>query len=354
MQYRLLILFFIKLSFLGYSQNIQICQSDSLVDFSVVPSDSTHALEWEFIYGVGAIIVDGQFSESIKVLFSDTGDYLLQLREYGSASCYDAEELNITVMPNPLASFSSNEICIYDTVKFINTSIASDGLQTSLWRIGDQVVDAIDLNYRFDETGEYLIELSVISNFGCTDSESLLFKVSDKPTANFYHYPEKVTTLDPTVEFINLSSEGSVSWSYNNTIFSDEWQPIQYFEDAGWYEIQLTLEDENGCLDSITKSLLVENNLIYYLPSSFTPDGDGLNDVFGLRGYNIDKIQDFSLEITNRWGEIIFYSDGVNAVWDGKTPQGNEAMPGTYLWSIRLKDELGKQSRQIGEVTLLR
>ena len=59
--------------------------------------------------------------------------------------------MNILVNPNPLASFSSDEICIYDSVKFINTSISSDGLQSSIWRIGDDIIDDIDLNYTFDE-----------------------------------------------------------------------------------------------------------------------------------------------------------------------------------------------------------
>ena len=67
--HRVLILFFLKLSVLGYCQNLQICLSDNLESFSVVPSISTNSLEWEFIYGDGAEIVEGQFSDSISVLF---------------------------------------------------------------------------------------------------------------------------------------------------------------------------------------------------------------------------------------------------------------------------------------------
>ena len=115
-------LFFLKLSILGYCQNIQICLSDSLEHFSVIPSISTNSLEWEFIYGDGAEIVEGQFSDSISVIFSKPGEYILQFREFGSNDCYAAVEMNILVSPNPLASFTSNEICIYDSVKFINTS----------------------------------------------------------------------------------------------------------------------------------------------------------------------------------------------------------------------------------------
>ena len=72
--HRVLLLFFLKLSVLGYCQNLQICLSDSLEYFSVVPSISTNSLEWEFIYGDGAEIIEGQFSDSISVLFSNPGN----------------------------------------------------------------------------------------------------------------------------------------------------------------------------------------------------------------------------------------------------------------------------------------
>ena len=95
-------------------------------------------------------------------------------------------------------------------------------------------------------------------------------------------------------------------------------------------------------------------SLFFYFPTSFTPDGDGINDDFGIRGFNIDRVQEFSMVITNRWGEIIYSVEDINKSWNGENQVGNLAIPGTYLWSIRIKDELGKQTRQIGEVTLLR
>jgi gliding motility-associated-like protein len=354
MLYRLLTLFFLQLGYLSYCQIVHLCQSDSLVNFSVIPSSYSNPLEWEFISGNGAEIIHGQFSDSITVNFPSAGDYILQMREFGSPNCFTPVDLIVRVSPNPLAVFSSNQVCMYDTVEFFNTSIASDGIHSSEWRIGDEIIDALNLSYKFSEMGEYLIELSVVSNSGCSDSESLILNLSDRPLADFYHYPEKITTLNPEVEFVNLSSEGTISWNFGDNSFSDEWQPLHHFNAAGWYDVELTLEDENGCVDSMFKSLFVESELVFYLPTSFTPDGDGLNDEFGLRGFNTDRMQEFHFEITNRWGEIIYSVDDVNQHWNGKTIHGNDAMSGTYLWSIRLKDELGKLSREIGEVTLLR
>ena len=354
MRYKLLTLFFLQLGFLSYCQILHLCQSDSLVNFSVTPSNYSNSIEWEFVSGNGAEIIDGQFSDSITVNFSNAGDYILQFREFGSPNCFTPVDLFVRVSPNPLAIFSSNQVCIYDTVEFFNTSIVSDGIQSSEWRIGDEVINTLNLNYKFNEIGEYLIELSVVSNAGCSDSESLTLNLSDRPLAEFYHYPEKITTLNPEVEFVNLSSEGTVNWDFGDNSFSDDWQPLHYFDAAGWYDVELTLEDDNGCIDSMVKSIFVENEMLIYLPTSFTPDGDGLNDEFGLKGFNIERMQEFRFEITNRWGEIIYSVDDINQHWNGKTVQGNDVVSVTYLWSIRLKDELGKTVHEIGEVTLLR
>jgi gliding motility-associated-like protein len=157
------------------------------------------------------------------------------------------------------------------------------------------------------------------------------------------------------VSFVNLTNNGNiVSWSFGDNQFSDQWAPIHTYDTLGWFEVILKVQNQEGCADSISKQLLIENELIYYFPTSFTPDGDGLNDVFGISGFRINKIQEYQFQITNRWGEIIFYSDDVNAVWDGRTTNGNDAMSGSYLWSVRIIDELGKVTTNYGDFTLLR
>ena len=97
------------------------------------------------------------------------------------------------------------------------------------------------------------------------------------------------------------------------------------FDSAGSYEIKLTLEDENGCKDSTKNSLFVKNEpFSIYL--HLHPDGNGLNDDFGLKGFNIDRFKEFSMIITNRWGEIIYSVNNINQRWDGNNLSGGKAM----------------------------
>ena len=100
--------------------------------------------------------------------------------------------------------------------------------------------------------------------------------------------------------------------------------------------------------------MLIENESIFYFPSSFTPDGDGLNDEFGISGFSINKVKEYQFQITNRWGEVVFFSEDINQMWDGKTSKGNDALPGSYLWSVRIIDQLGKVTRKFGDFNLMR
>ena len=96
-----------------------------------------------------------------------------------------------------------------------------------------------------------------------------LFLLSDKPIADFYHYPEKITTLNPMV-FVNLSTEGFVNWDFVMTfILMNGNQFIILIQQLG--TMQLTLEDENVA-QTHYEEFTVESELIFYLPTSFTPD----------------------------------------------------------------------------------
>ena len=78
------------------------------------------------------------------------------------------------------------------------------------------------------------------------------------------------------------------------------------------------------------------------IPSSFTPDDDGLNDEFGVSGFRINNIQNYQFQITNRWGEIVFYSEDVNSKWNGKTLDGNKCMP----WQLLMVSSYNRRIRK--------
>ena len=337
------------------AQSINLCAGISDIKFSSNISSSTNPVEWVFVDGNGAIIENGQNTSELAVSFPIVEDYILEFREYGSQNCFTSQQIEIKVNPNPVLDINYVEDCYKDSVFFTNNSSVDTTIQSVLWSVDGYSFNSYNLSYPLDDDSK-VFELSIVDVLNCSSSLSTTFVPSDRPYVDFYHEPEKITILNPEVSFINLSSsnDNTILWDFGDNQTSDEWEPIHTYDSLGWFEVILKVENSQGCADSIGKQLLVENNLIYYFPSSFTPDGDGLNDEFGVSGFRIDKIQNYQFQITNRWGEIVFYSEDINAKWNGKTSQGNDAMPGSYLWSVRIVDELGKVTRKFGDFILIR
>ena len=335
-------------------QIINLCKGISEVKFSSITSSEPNTVEWVFVEGSGAIIENGLNTSELEVSFPVIDNYIIEFREYGSASCYTSQQIEVRVNPNPLLDVSYVEDCYKDSVYFTNNSIIDTAIQSISWLVDGLTFNSYNLSYPLDNNSK-IFDLTIIDVLNCSSTLSTSFVPSDRPDVDFYYEPEKITILDPVVSFVNLTNNGNiVSWSFGDNQFSDQWAPIHTYDTLGWFEVILKVQNQEGCADSISKQLLIENELIYYFPTSFTPDGDGLNDVFGISGFRINKIQEYQFQITNRWGEIIFYSDDVNAVWDGRTTNGNDAMSGSYLWSVRIIDELGKVTTNYGDFTLLR
>ncbi len=111
---------------------------------------------------------------------------------------------------------------------------------------------------------------------------------------------------------------------------------------------QLTLTDEHGCkaVDSVT--VYVTGSI--YIPNTFTPNGNGLNDYFLASGTEIDT---FEMLIYNRWGQLVFTSNDILTGWDG-TFKGEESPIGTYVWKMSYREFSGKEGKAIGHVNLVR
>lgn len=101
----------------------------------------------------------------------------------------------------------------------------------------------------------------------------------------------------------------------------------------------ITLVVQNGvCIDSITKYVVVEEELILYVPNTFTPDGDEFNNAFVPILNTAYDYQNYSFNIFDRWGELIFESHNPLVGWDG-TYLGKLCKEGQYIWKIEVKEK---------------
>ncbi len=131
--------------------------------------------------------------------------------------------------------------------------------------------------------------------------------------------------------------------SVNNVVASsnDENPNITFSEDAAQnYKVQLVVTNQNGCTDTTYGLQVINGFYAIYLPNTFTPNGDGKNDVFKVVGENIG-LSNFSLEVFNRWGELIFFSDDPYFGWDGKDKAGVDYVQnGVYLWKVKARNKI--------------
>ena len=273
---------------------------------------------------------------------------------YQLPGCIGSVMIDIVVHTLPIPLFSYSNACVNQLVQFENNSLIDGDIHNVLWQIGEKKDTSYHFNHIFNQEGSYLVTLSVEDQWGCINSYSQFIDVKSSPKADFYYTPFEVSTLNSEVQFINLSSGDSPQffWDFGDEYVSLDSDPIHIYNNAGWHEITLLMEDFYGCQDSIQKSLLVQSELLFYLPDAFSPNSDGLNDVFGPTGYALEKVQSYSFSIFSQWGGLIFQTSEVNQYWDGKLKSGLEAPIDTYIWNIRIEDELGKKTQHNGTVIL--
>jgi gliding motility-associated-like protein len=182
--------------------------------------------------------------------------------------------------------------------------------------------------------------------FGCVATAQVDVNVLPLPYVDAG--PDQVVEwLDPT-NLYGTSDEPDFWWSETDELSCTDCLNPQIFPEAsGWYVLNAV--DANGCVNR--DSVFVEVFMPVYVPNTFTPDGDGLNDVFKAYGENL---QNFRMEIRNRWGDLIFESNDPDHVWNGSVDGGEYLVQiDTYLWTIWF-DSIEGRTKLVGHVTVLR
>jgi gliding motility-associated-like protein len=167
-----------------------------------------------------------------------------------------------------------------------------------------------------------------------------------------------LTAGNTEVEFNNQSVNGdNYVWDFGDgSPIESTFDAVHTFpsEESGEFIITLVAFSGNTCTDTARSTIKVENEVIFYVPNSFTPDEDNFNETFQpvfTSGYDP---YDFEMLIFNRWGELIFESHNADIGWDG-TYGGKTAPDGTYIWKIEFKETMSdKRHNEEGHLNLLR
>ncbi len=163
------------------------------------------------------------------------------------------------------------------------------------------------------------------------------------PEVSFIADPSLLTNLmEGIVEFTNTSA-GAVAyiWDFDDgSASSNEVNPTHDFtnDETASHIVQLTGISEFNCTDTFAIVIQIQEELIYYTPNTFTPDGDDHNQTFLPVFESRFDPYDYNFKIFNRWGELIFESFDHMVGWDG-TYSGRSVQQGSYIWKIEFGDE---------------
>jgi gliding motility-associated-like protein len=249
----------------------------------------------------------------------------------------DADTLVLIQGEVPLAQINgpaSAGICAGDTYE-----LSVQGSGNLVWSNGNDFI--------LSEPGTYFL----VSQTACgADTAYFTLSVS-APEAGFTATPN-IGNLPLTVQTANQSS-GAVSYLWNSGAgeVSVGQAPTFVYNQPGEYILTLLATDANGCQDSISVIITVQQTLEVFLPNVFTPNNDGVNDEYFPV---VQGASEFSMMIFNRWGELLFVSVSADLPWNGRTPYEAEAVNGVYFCVATAKDFYGNVREFRTTVTLVR
>ncbi|MBM3165427.1 MAG: gliding motility-associated C-terminal domain-containing protein [Bacteroidetes bacterium] len=271
----------------------------------------------------------------------------------------NAVSRNVFVNPLPVATVITPAIsgCIpLSYAFFADTSLAHDAYT---WSVGGITYSGDSISGTVMSGGCQSITLTNTLN-GCATSTTYIDHLcpENPPIANFDASVEYFTEPSQSVNFFNTSVGASTYlWLFQDGGTSTATSPSYNFSGvSGSSTIMLYAYSPLGCVDSTSMTIPLQDGLIYYIPNTFTPDGDPSNHYFqpvftsGFDPFN------YSLQIYNRWGELIFESLNPNVGWDGSYGvYGNQVPSGTYTYRIRFKVLKNDEYQAVvGHVNLLK
>ncbi|MFZ5553989.1 MAG: PKD domain-containing protein [Bacteroidota bacterium] len=293
----------------------------------------------------------GSATQTITV--AQTGNYWVTVT---NGMCTDTDSISV-IFYDPFASFTAvpQQGCAPLTVLFTNQSVTPvNSIAQNNWDFGDGGISSVlHPGYTYNNPGTYTVTLQVTTTDGCTDDTTIasLITVFPGPVAGFSFSPLNPDMTNPVVSFTDISSGGILwEWNFGDGTTSTEQHPEHTYAAPGDYTVTLTVTNAQGCTSTITYYLHIGTDFSFYCPNAFTPNGGDLNELFMSKGVGIST---FSMQIFNRWGELIFESTDINKGWDG-TYMGKEAAIDVYIWKVRLTATDGIPYDFIGHVTLIR
>jgi len=312
-------------------------------------------ITWTF--GPNASPQTSSVSDPQDVVWDSAGQYLVtvQVDENGCTGTYTD---TVIVYPMPTADFNTGPFvgCQPFVVQFSDSSIAGTQLYYH-WEFGDGDTSNIASPIHvYPNVGVYDVTLVIWTTNGCVSIDTITVPgavtVNPTPTAGFGVSDTSVSIFTPYITVSDSSIGADSCWlSFGDGYWTNDCNASHTYWAYGDYTITQIVVNQYGCPDTAYIQVEVTPEHRFFAPNTFTPNGDGLNDVFMPA---IMGAEQYRFMIFDRWGMLIFETYDIYTGWDGRF-KGNKCQEDVYVWKVDYLDVQHYESVSvIGHVNLIR
>ena len=335
-----------------------VCVGDTVLVNALVSGGQDDGYDYLWTDSVGS-----QYTENPITLVADEHQYVSLVVNDACDLPNDSQEAFIEVQQYPEPEFvvSADSVCIGEPVVFTRTAEDASVLCTWTFETGSPVLSCEDAERTFFESGYQGLSLSTETSAGCQtilEMDSVVYVVPDA-IASFNFEPMEGTIFSPEVQFLNTSTDAvEFLWDFGDGEFSEKESPLHLYPGAvsDFYLACLTSFNLLGCSADTCQTVFIEPEFLMSVPNAFTPDGDGLNDLFA-PVFNDIELAEYSLRIFDRFGELIFETEDQFQAWNGQGAKSDDffARDGIYSYHITAREQNRSLKREFfGTVTIFR
>jgi gliding motility-associated-like protein len=307
------------------------CPTPSTIDVVVSGGYPVYEYQWNGAADTDASITVNPYSTTnYTVIVTDACGFI--------ATATSTITVNYQQM---VVSVPSVVVCNGDDALLVSTVTGGMGIISYLWDGG-----GTDSTLALTPTSTVSVVLQVTDDCGISESTMATVTVEELD-ASFTQQLVKHSTIQFTNTTVGATN---FSWDFGDGEVSIRESPLHEYAEEGTYPVILTVTNSNGCQSFIEDTVTVYPPLHVYIPNSFTPNGDGVNDVFGIQG---EGYLYYDLEIFDRWGnKMKFGRFKDDTAWDG-TYNGKLVPSGAYVYRVWVEPPIGIEVKEAGVLHVL-
>jgi len=342
------------------------CTDTSKVDLLVNPSPkasftinrSEQCLESnEFVFTNTSVGTDDQeglwlpekgaaaFEKDFTYQYLNHGDFRVVLKVYSDSGCLDSIAKPVRVNPTPQGKIEFDDVCENIEVDFNgNDTIVKGVISRYEWFMGDgKFLSTRNVSHAYNTFGNFIVTLKLVSDEDCYLDLFDTIVIYRKPEPIIEIEEEKRYTVNkPVIHFYDASYDNPYRdyvWIFGDGSNNQYDSSVTHkFNDSGTFNVQMIVSTFDGCIDTAFKEIRVWPDFNFLFPTAFSPNDDGINDVYRIFG-KFQSVKNINIDILNEEGILVFRTNDINDSWNGNVLGSSNLAPmGTYYIQIKMVD----------------